>query len=274
MALVLKAVTPRQGSNWVREGFRLYGRAPLGFTSLFGSYLFIAMLVAQVPVLGAVLQLVSLPLLSLGIMVAGQAVLLGDKPKLHHFIEPLKTSPLRRRGLMTLCGAYGLIALLVLVGADVLSDHAWERIQKVLMEQGAGAQAAVDEILTEPGVSRAALLLLIGGVSLSVPFWHAPALVHWGGMGVRQALFSSTVAVWRAKGAFLLFTFTWLGVLLAFGLVAALTAGLLGFPQLASLLGVPAGLVFSAAFYVSVLYTFTDSFGGTPALPELDTPLS
>ena len=26
------------------------------------------------------------------------------------------------------------------------------------------------------------------GALLSVPFWHAPALVHWGGQGLTQAL--------------------------------------------------------------------------------------
>jgi hypothetical protein len=33
-------------------------------------------------------------------------------------------------------------------------------------------------------------------------------------------------------------------------------------PQLASVLGVPAGLAFSTVFYVSLIFTFNDSFGG------------
>ena len=44
--------------------------------------------------------------------------------------------------------------------------------------------------------------------------------------------------------------------------------GLLGLAPLASVLGVPAGLVFSAVFYISLLFTFNDSFGGTPPLPD------
>jgi hypothetical protein len=38
-----------------------------------------------------------------------------------------------------------------------------------------------------------------------VPFWHAPGLVHWGSQGVGQALFSSTLAVWRCRGAFVVY---------------------------------------------------------------------
>ena len=52
---------------------------------------------------------------------------------------------------------------------------------------------------------------------LSVPFWHAPALVYWQGQGVGQALFSSTLAVWRCKGAFLMYSLAWVGVIAIFG---------------------------------------------------------
>jgi hypothetical protein len=44
---------------------------------------------------------------------------------------------------------------------------------------------------------------------------------------------------------------------------------LLGMPQMANVLGVPAGLTFSAVFYISLLFTFTDSFGGVaPGSPD------
>jgi uncharacterized membrane protein YhdT len=99
---------------------------------------------------------------------------------------------------------------------------------------------------------------------LTVPFWHAPALVHWGGQAVGQALFSSTLAVWRAKGAFAVYLLGWFGSVVLFALGSALLLGLLGLPQWAGLVGVPAGLVFSAVFYVSLLFTFNDSFGGSP----------
>jgi hypothetical protein len=42
---------------------------------------------------------------------------------------------------------------------------------------------------------------------------------------------------------------------------------------MAGLMGVPAGLVFSAVFYISLLFAFNDSFGGG-SLPESEPPSS
>ena len=44
-----------------------------------------------------------------------------------------------------------------------------------------------------------------------MPFWHAPALVYWGGQTVGKSLFFSTVACWRNKGAFAVYALDWLG---------------------------------------------------------------
>jgi hypothetical protein len=41
----------------------------------------------------------------------------------------------------------------------------------------------------------------------------------------------------------------------------------LGAPQLANVVSVPAGLTFSTVFYISLLFTFTDSFGGVAPEP-------
>ena len=113
------------------------------------------------------------------------------------------------------------------------------------MMQGQPAQAEIDALLSEPGVATGLLLAGVLGTALSVVFWHAPALVHWGGQGVAQALFSSTLAVWRCKGAFFTYSLAWAGVIALFGLLAALLFGVLGAPQLANVVSVPAGLTFS-----------------------------
>ena len=266
MALMLKPVDAARGPRWIGESFRLYARRPLGFTALFALYLFAAMLVAQIPILGAVLQMTSLPLLSLGLMVAGQSVLLDGPVHPRQFIEPLRGHAGRRRALLTLCLLYGVLAIVILLVSDTVSNHAWDRLQRLLVK-GESAQADIDTLLSEPGVFGGALLAVVLGTLLSVPFWHAPALVHWGGQGVRQALFSSTLALWRSKGAFFSYMIAWMGVLLMFGLVTAVVFGLLGAPQLAGVIAIPAGLMFSTVFYLSVLYTFIDSFGGAPTVP-------
>jgi hypothetical protein len=267
MPLLLKTVPASRGPRWVGDAFRLFGRRPLAFTMLFMLFLLAAFVVAQVPLLGGLVQMMALPLLSLGFMVAGQSALLDGAVRPMQFVEPLRGDPARRRALLLLCVIYGLAALAIVFLADAVSNNAWDRLQQ-LMAKGEAAQKEVDALLSEPGVATGALLLVVLGSILSVPFWHAPALVHWGGQGVAQSLFSSTLGVWRNKGAFLAYFMAWVLVVLVFGLASALLLGLLGAPQLAGLFGVPAGLVFSAVFYVSVLFTFNDCFGGSEVSPQ------
>jgi hypothetical protein len=118
-------------------------------------------------------------------------------------------------------------------------------------------------LLADPRLLNGLLVRFGLAALMSIPFWHAPALVHWGGQGVGQALFSSSLAVWRSKAAFLVCVLSWFGIVAVFGLVVALTLGLLGLRQLAGLVALPAGLIFSTVFYVSLVFMFDDSFDGT-----------
>jgi hypothetical protein len=277
MALILKTVPAARGTRWIVEAFRVFLRRPLAFTALFAVFLFAAMLVSLVPILGGVVQMMSLPLLSLGFMIAAQSALLDGPVTPRQFIEPLQGDAARRVALLKLCALYGVLAVVVLLVADAVSDHAWGRLQELIAKGGEAAQAEIDALLAEPRVTVGTVLALVLGAALSVPFWHAPALVHWGGQTAGQALFSSALAVWRCKGAFTLYALGWAGLILMFGLATALVLGLLGMAQLAGLMGIPAGLVFSAVFYISLLFTFNDSFGNaaptaTPAVEPAATP--
>jgi hypothetical protein len=261
MALSLKSVPPARGALWVRDGFALFTKRSLAFSSLFVMFLFAAVVLSLVPLVGGLVQMMLLPLLSLGFMVASQSALLGGPVKPTQLFEPLRSDATRRRTLLTLCVIYGVCAMAILMLCDSMSDGAMRRIQELMAKPGT-PQAAIDKILSEPGVSWAALTGLSLGTALSVPFWHAPALVHWGGQSLGLALFSSTLAVWRSKGAFVVYSLCWVGLVLLFGVITALVFGMLGMKQMATAVAFPAGLIFSTAFYVSLLFTFNDSFGG------------
>ena len=250
----------------MRDAFGLFARRPLAFTMMFVAFLFAALFVSLLPVLGGVLQLMALPLLSLGFMIATRSALDDGPVRATQFIEPLRGDPVRRRSLLTLCALYGVAAIGILVLCDAISGGAMQRLQ-ALMASGNVPQAEVDALLDEPGVTAAALTALVLGTLLSIPFWHAPALVHWGAQSVGQALFSSTLAVWRSKGAFFVYAMAWFGVIFGFGIAAALLFGLFGVGQLGSVLALPAGLMFSTVFYISLLFTFNDSFGAAGAEP-------
>ncbi|WP_346728217.1 BPSS1780 family membrane protein [Rubrivivax gelatinosus] len=261
MPLQLKKVEPARGARWLGDAFALFARRPLAFTAMFAVFLFAALAVSLLPLVGGVLQMMSLPLLSLGFMVASQSALFGGPVTPAQFIEPLRADPARRRSLLLLCLIYGLAAIAILVICDWVSGGAMQRLQE-LMAQGTVDQAELDALMAEPGVTAAAMLALVLGSLLSVPFWHAPALVHWGRQSVAQSLFSSTLAVWRCKGAFFVYGLAWFVVATVFGIAAALVFSVLGAHSAASMLALPAGLLFSTVFYVSLLFTFNDSFGG------------
>lgn len=259
MALILKTVEPARGARWISDAWRLFGRRPLAFTALFAVFLLAAVVVSIVPLLGGLVQMMSVPMLSLGFMVASQSALLDGPVHPRQFLEPLRTDARRRKALLTLCVIYGICALLIWWLADVVSGGA---LGRQLLPKGGAAQ--VDAVLAEPGLVAGAMLAAVLGTALSIPYWHAPALVHWGGQSVGQALFSSTLAVWRSKGAFFVYAIAWIVSMLVFGITFAVILGAFGMPQLAGVLGLPAGLVFTAVFYISLLFTFNDSFGGTP----------
>ena len=271
MTLLLKSVPAARGARWIVDAWRLFARRPLAFTMMFAAFMFCALLTSLLPFVGGVLQMMALPLLSLGFMVASQSALLDGPVHPMQFIEPLRADPVRRRALLRLCLFYGLGAVAVLLLCDALSDNAMGRLL-ALSAKGDAAQAEIDAVLSEPGLGAVALLLVTLGTLLSVPFWHAPALVHWGGQSVGQALFSSALAVWRSKGAFLAYAAVWAGLVLAFAVLSSLLFGALGLRQLASLAAVPAGLMFSTVFYVSLLFTFNDSFGSSAEPVPLEPP--
>src|SRR5205085_10927983 len=125
---------------------------------------------------------------------------------------------------------------------------------------GAASPDAVAQKLADPRLELGVILRfgLLG--LLSVPFWHAPALVHWGAHPAGKALFFSTVACWRNKWAFAVYSLVWGAVIIVFAMISTTVFALLGLPQMAFAAVTPAMLMLSAAFYASLYFTFADSF--------------
>ncbi|MGL6112261.1 MAG: BPSS1780 family membrane protein [Rubrivivax sp.] len=266
MTLSIRQAAPAEGMLWMRDAFRLFLRRPLPFTGMFVAFLVVALLSSIVPLVGSVLMLMSLPLLSLGFMIASRAA--RDDLPVHPglFLEPLRSERKRRQALLSLCAAYALATVLIMTLSEWVDGGSFERLQQ-LMAKGDEGRAEMETILADPRLSWGLLIRFGLAACLSVPFWHAPALVHWHGQGVGQALFSSTLALWRCKGAFTVFSLAWVGVIVVFGALAALVFSLFDARQMAGLVAMPAGLMFSTVFYVSLLFTYEGCFSPTEAQP-------
>jgi hypothetical protein len=263
MTLRLIDASPRQGALWVSRAFSLFLKRPFAFSTLFLAFLVGAMLLLALPYVGAVLVLAALPLLTLGYMIGTRSALADGPVHPGQLIEPLLPSADagRRRAMLALCGLYALATALLMLGADRIDDGGFQRLQILLASARSDAgNKEIDALLGDPRLAWAMTLRLVGSALLSVPFWHAPALVWWHGQGLAHALFSSTLACWRNKGAFVIYGLAWFITVTAFLGAAAALFALVGAPQLVGLAAVPAMLMFSTAFYVSLYFTFSDSF--------------
>ena len=95
------------------------------------------------------LVLMSLPLLSLGFMLASRAAL-NDMP-VHPglFIEPLRSDMPRRKALLSLCTAYALGTVLIMALSEWIDGGTFDRLQQ-LMAKGDEARVELESSLAEP----------------------------------------------------------------------------------------------------------------------------
>ena len=257
----LKAVSARQGLAWVREGFRNFFRQPLGYTAIFSVVAVAVLLLLQVPLLGAFAALALMPAATLGFMAAGRAQRDGKLVHPGQLFEPWRDAA-ARSALLRLGVVYAVAAYVSVILVSLLDGGAFETTLEALAKGEAQAEAL------QAGAFQFSVLLRMALASLmSLVFWHAPALTAWHRQPLAKALFASTLACWRGLGAYALMGVAWFGVLMGFMIVAQLFFVLIGNPQGAVLAAIPAGLMFSTAFYASLYATYADSFEAETAGP-------
>jgi hypothetical protein len=261
MALTLRDVPASDGLLWLRQGLAETLRQPLSYASLFVLFMFGAMLLTVVPVVGGPLLMMAVPLLSLAFMMAAAGAQRGLRVQPAVYLAPWQQKHVpRKRALLSLCMLYALATLAVLALGDLLDHGRFDDLLAALT-RGDATPEEIQTLLAEPGLLAGALARTLGSALLSLPFWHAPALVHWEGQRPAQALFSSLLAIWRTRGAFTLYSLGWLGVTAGAGLACSLLLAITGMgPTAAALLVTPIALFLTTAFYVSLFFVFTGSF--------------
>ena len=269
----LKLVPASRGPQWLRQGFAVFFKQPLGFAGLFASMMFAVFLGLLLPLVGSLLLAVALPLATLGFMIGTQRTLEGHFPLPSVFIEPLQRGRQARMAMLQLGLMYAAASALIVWISNAVDGGALGRAMEV-MSSDATTPEAMREALSD-GRLQFGLLLRFGlAVLLSVPFWHAPALVHWGGHPPAKALFFSLVACWRNRGAFVLYGLAWTAAIVVVVLAAGLLLALLGQRQMLALLVMPVSLVFWTVLYTSLFFTFADCFAADAADPAEPPPSS
>jgi hypothetical protein len=258
MLLHLQTVPARNGMLWIRHGFKVFQRKPLAMMGLYSLVLLLGLVLPGLLPLAQPLVLMAPPLVSLAFMLATHLVLQNQTPTAGVFIAPFRLTPQRRNTQLLLCLGYGVVMLLAFELSQRIDGGSWAHLQQ-LMTQEKPDEAALTAALGDARLFWSSLSLVLSIALISVPYWHASALVHWGGQGALQALFSSTLALWRNRGAFAYNALAWLALSFGAAVVMALLSAALGI-QLVGLLTALLGVLFSVVFYASLYFSFVDCF--------------
>lgn len=235
-------------------GIQLFKRKPGEIFILGNTYLFVLLLATLLsPLVGpAVVGLIS-PGLGAGIMICG---------KIAH--QGMRVTPI-----MLFAGFYQnnkkhLQPLLLLGAAHAISFSVVKLISYLILgseptiqvDPSGMANTQVPPEVMEYIINSTVLMAVLS-LPIVLGFWYAPALVIWHDMSPAKSLFSSWVAMWRNKGAFVTYAAAWLMFSIAVSSVVTFVLWAVGLPS--GLIG--AMNIMTAALILSVsLATFYPSY--------------
>lgn len=260
----LRIVPARHGALWVRSGFRVFFRRPFAFAALFATFMFGVSVLMLLPSVGVLLVLVALPLVTQAFMVATQRALVERPLPPSVFAEPLRAGRPQALAMLKLGLAYAAATVVIMWLSGIADGGKFEAFEEAMLASSTPDPKQIETLLNDPQLQLGVLLRLGLASLLSLPFWHAPPLVHWGTLGWAKSLFFSTMACWRNRSAFSVYGLTWFAVILLFGVLVNVIFAVLGQPRLIGLAALPAGLMFSTVFYASLYFSFADCFEYQP----------
>lgn len=249
----LQVVPARTGILWVRLGMKAFFKQPLALAGLFFLFMAAVSVLSIVPMLGNIMALTLLPAATLGLMAATRMAADGKFPMPRILATAFTAGAATRKNMLVL-GVFYAIGFLGVMGASALVDGG--DFARLYLVGGSLSQ----ETVLDPDFQMATWVALGLYLPVSLMFWHAPALVFWYGVTPLKSLFFSFIACKRNFGALTVFGLTWLGTFVLVGLAVTLVGSLLGSPELAGAAMFPVAMVMASMFFVSIYFTFRDSF--------------
>ena len=266
MGLKLQDVPAAAGLRWVTQAFREYFQHPVAYTSVFAAFIVTLNLIALLPYAGHLAVLMAPPLLTLTFILATSRSQHGGLILPGVFTAPWKQrEPDRRRPLLGLLLAHAALTAAAFWLCELADGGAFfdwlEALQKWTTANMQATPPAEPSAMPEvPGAMAGGMMRAASIALLSLPFWFAPALVFWGGQGPAQAMFSSALALWRARVAFVAYALGWFVAAMVSITAASVLLAVVG-PAFGGLLILPIALMLTSAFYVSLYFSFRDCFG-------------
>jgi hypothetical protein len=246
-----RLLAPRVGQTWLRSGFQLFHRQPLAWTLILFIYWASMLMLAFIPLFGAIVPLLLSPGLALGFIEVARAIDEKRPPSPPLLIGAFRSD--RVKPIVILGGWYAAIILAILLIGAIFDGG-------VLVQWiTAGVQPQPDEV---QGMRTAAIIGILLYIPVIMAFWFAPQLVMWSGFAPTKALFFSFFAVLRNKGAFLRYLLTWIGLTVFVGAVLALVGQIMGSePGTMTAFMFPITLILMAVAHGSFYQSTKDVFG-------------
>lgn len=257
-----KLLPASTGWAWVKQGFALFRRQPAELSTLFISYMFLMLALNLIPLIGAMLPLLLVPVFSMAFMQACVQVE-QDKRVYPNLLLTGFRSPAFRS--LLLLGTLYLLAAVLAVAASRLVDGGvfWNVMNGTVK-------------LDAPEVRESAMPLgmLFSGlvyIPAAMGFWFAAPLIAWKEMSVAKAVFYSFFTFKNAGKAFLVYALAWFALGILLPTIASTILALIGSQTLGLFVLMPLSIVLTVVMYCSFYATYTEFFG-RPHAPPAVTP--
>ena len=230
-----RAVGAGQGWTWIADGFGLFKKAPGIWIAVVVILFVILIVLAFIPLLGAVATFLVMPVFVGGLLLGCRALQGGGELEVAHLFAGFK----EQTGNLIVVGALA-IAGWIIVMLPVVAIVGTGAILAVLRGDPAGVAA----------LGASFMLAWLVALALSIPIymalWFAPALVVLRGMAPVAALRESFVGCLRNILPFLVYSI----VVMVLGILAAIPLGL-------------GWLVLGPTLIASVYVSYRDIFGAS-----------
>jgi len=229
-----RAVGAGQGWTWIAEGFGLFKRAPGIWIALVVILFVILVVLAFIPLLGAVATFLVVPVFVGGLLLGCQTLQGGGELEIAHLFAGFKA----HTGNLIVLGALAIAGWIVVMLPVV-----------VIVGAGAFLAAIRGDAAGVAALGGSFMLAWLVALALSIPIymalWFAPALVVLRGMAPIEAIKESFLGCLKNILPFLVYSI----VLMVLGIVASIPLGL-------------GWLVLGPTLIASVYTSYRDIYGG------------
>jgi hypothetical protein len=249
----LNHVNHKEAITWIRQGFWLFKKNPLGFLMLVFMYIFFAQLSILIPVIGVFVVLLVTPALSVGFMTACRLAIQNERILPTAYLAAFRLpSTVARKRILQLGLIYTACILILSFLASLIVD--FEALLPLLTSDEAPSAEAMQQLYK---------LVFVGGllyIPIAMLMWFTPLLVAWAEMPLLQAIFSSWMACWSNRGAFAYYLLIWSVVLVAVPMLIGGMLEALGFASIASYVVAPISMGGLTIMYCSFFATWKGCF--------------